>query len=232
VTAREVIVLVGGMGTRLRSVVADLPKPLAPIGSRPFLAYLLDAYAAAGMRRAILATGYRAEQIRAAIGSNWFGMEIAYSHEEAPLGTGGAIRQATQRVQGDGVHLANGDTFLRYAPAALEVVTRAGGAWMGVALAEVEDVGRYGAVEVEGGRVRAFREKGGQGGGLINAGSYFITSEGLSHLPGEQAYSFEERVLLPWAFEGRVAAFSDTREFIDIGVPEDYVRAQTVMANP
>ena len=93
--ATEVIVLVGGFGTRLQAVVADVPKPLAPVAGRPFLAYLLDAYAAAGMRRAILATGYRAEQVRAFAGTRWNGMEIAYSHEDSPLGTGGAIRQGT-----------------------------------------------------------------------------------------------------------------------------------------
>ncbi|GAA5070561.1 sugar phosphate nucleotidyltransferase [Lysobacter panacisoli] len=230
-TADEVILLVGGMGTRLRAVVADLPKPLAPIRSRPFLAYQLDAYAAAGMRRAILATGFRAEQIRSAIGSRWSGMEIVYSHEEEPLGTGGAIRQAAGHVLGDGgVHLANGDTFLRYAPAGLEAATRRADARMGIALARVDDVGRYGAVEVSDGKVSAFREKGGQGEGLINAGSYFITGEGLSRLPADESYSFEERVLLPWALEGQVAAFTDTRDFIDIGVPEDYARAQTVVA--
>ncbi|QGW64058.1 NTP transferase domain-containing protein [Lysobacter soli] len=225
----EIILLVGGMGTRLRSVVADVPKPLAPIDGRPFLAYVLDAYAATGMQRVILATGYGADQIHSAIGTRWAGMEVAYSHEDRPLGTGGAIRQAAQLVKDDGVHLANGDTFLRYAPDALEANTREHGARMGVALASVADVGRYGAVDVVDGHVRAFREKGGSGSGLINAGSYFITGEGLAKLPPDLNYSFEERVLLPWALDGYVAAFEETHDFIDIGVPEDYARAPHVV---
>lgn len=223
----EAIILVGGLGTRLREAVPDLPKPLAPVAGRPFLAWLLDAFAVAGLRRVILASGHRAGQIEQAVGHRWRGIEVAYSREEVPLGTGGAIERAVAQVQADGVHLANGDTFLRYDPAALEAATRARGCRLGIALATVGDVGRYGAVMVEDGRVGGFREKGGQGAGLINAGSYFITAEGLRHLPRIQgAWSFEERVLAPWSAEGLVAAFDRTADFIDIGVPADYARAQ------
>lgn len=230
--AQEVILLAGGLGTRLRAEVPDLPKPLAPVAGRPFLAWLLDAYAAAGMRRAILATGYRSGQIEQVVGQHWSGMEIAYSREEDPLGTGGAVSQAVALVQGDGVHLANADTYLRYSPRALERATREVGAWLGVALADVPDVARYGAVETAGGRVCGFREKGGQGPGLINAGSYFLSAEGLDALPPVSSYSFEERVLVPWSRERRVAAVTQVSDFIDIGVPEDYRRAQTVLAAP
>lgn len=229
--ADEVIVLVGGFGTRLQAVVSDLPKPLALVAGRPFLAHLLDRYAAAGMRRAVLATGYRADQVRAFAGARWAGMEIAYSHEDTPLGTGGAIRQATTLLGGDGVHVANGDTFLRYSPLALQQATQRNDAAIGVALAEVEDVGRYGAVECVDGRVRAFREKGGRGRGLINAGSYFLTTTALSALPASANFSFETEVLLPAASTGNVAGCSDTSDFIDIGVPEDYLRAQTMLAD-
>lgn len=229
--AEEAIVLVGGLGTRLRAVVSDVPKPLAPVAGRPFLAWLLDAYAAAGLRRVILATGYRAAQVEDAVGRRWQGMEIVYSREETPLGTGGAVRQAATMVQGDGVHLANGDTWLRYEPAALEQATHASGALLGIALARVEDVGRYGAVEVEAGRVQGFREKGGSGPGLINAGSYYLSPTALDRLPQDRSYSFEERVLAPWTREGAVAAFDRTSDFIDIGVPGDYARAQALFAD-
>jgi Nucleoside-diphosphate-sugar pyrophosphorylase involved in lipopolysaccharide biosynthesis/translation initiation factor 2B, gamma/epsilon subunits (eIF-2Bgamma/eIF-2Bepsilon) len=231
--ADEAIVLVGGLGTRLRSVVADLPKPLAPVAGRPFLAHLLDQLAAGGLRRVILATGYMAEKIEQTIGRRWADMDIAYSKEPEPLGTGGAIRLAAALLQGHGVHLANGDSFLRYDPGALEQAVRALDATLGIALAKVDDVHRYGAVEVYDGRVVAFREKGGSGPGLINAGSYFLTMAGLDALPeDEAAYSFESRVLLPNASHGQVAAFDDTRDFIDIGVPEDYARAQYLLGPP
>lgn len=224
--AEEAIVLVGGLGTRLRSVVSDLPKPLAPISGRPFLAYLLDQLAKSGLRRVILATGYLAEKVEHAIGTRWAGMEIVYSKEPVPLGTGGAIHLAASLLQGEGVHLANGDTFLRFDPRALEDVVHQTGSTLGIALAKVSDVSRYGAVEVTGGRVSAFLEKGGHGPGLINAGSYFLTASGVHDLPADgDVYSFENRVLLPKAKAGQVAAFQDTVDFIDIGVPDDYARA-------
>lgn len=230
-SAEEAIVLAGGLGTRLRSVVADLPKALAPVAGRPFLTYLLDQLAANGLRRVILATGYMAEMVQRTIGTNWAGMDIVYSREPEPLGTGGAVRLASTLLQGKGVHLLNGDTFLRYEMSAMEQVVRGSGAALGVALARVDDVGRYGVVEVENERVRAFDEKGATGPGLINAGCYFLTASGLDMLPGDNgAYSFETQVLVPRARAGELIAFTNTRDFIDIGVPEDFARAQQLFA--
>jgi len=231
VSATDVIVLVGGLGTRLRAVVPDLPKPLAPVAGRPFLAYVLDRYAAAGMRRAILATGFRSEAIEQAVGDRWGAMEVVISREEEPLGTGGAIRQAAGLVAGDGAHVANGDTYLRFDFAGLEAATRSTGAAMGVALAPVDDVGRYGAVKVREGRVVGLAEKGGSGPGLINAGSYFLTADAFARLPAQARFSFEENVLAPWSAAGQVAAYEGVEGFIDIGVPEDYARAQHMLGS-
>ena len=225
--ADEAIVLAGGFGTRLQSVVSDVPKPLAPVAGRPFLAWLLDRMAAQGMRRCILATGYLAEVVERSIGTQWQGMAIGYSVEDTPLGTGGAIRRAASRLHGDGVHVLNGDTWLDYPLPALEQATRGAGASIGIALARVEDVARYGSVDVEAGRVRAFREKGDAGAGWINGGCYFLTSPALHALPVRDAFSFEQSVLEPLAAQGEVAAFTETAGFIDIGVPEDYARAQS-----
>ena len=228
--AEEAIVLVGGLGTRLRAELADLPKPLAPVAGRPFLAYVLDQLAAGGLRRTILATGYLSEKVEAAIGRHWGDMEIAYSVEEVPLGTGGAVARAAKQLQGSNAHIANGDTFLRFDLRSLEQAVDAAGASLGMALAQVADVGRYGAVEVLDGRVSAFREKGGQGPGLVNAGSYFVTADAIAGFPQRDVFSFEEAVLLPMANAGRVVALSDTSNFIDIGVPEDYRNARRLFA--
>ena len=225
----EAIVLVGGLGTRLRPVLSGIPKPLAPVAGRPFIAYLLDRLAGGGLRRVILATGYLAEQIKGVVGSRWCGMDIRYSQEGMPLGTGGAVRLAASQLLGDSVHLVNGDTFLRFDRVELENAVRDRGLALGMALARVTDVGRYGAVKVDGGRVAAFQEKGLPGPGLINAGSYFLAPEGLAALPAEECYSFEERVLHPLAAAGRVAAMQNTSDFIDIGVPDDYARAQSML---
>ena len=226
----EAIVLAGGMGTRLRPVVSDVPKPLAPVAGRPFLAWLLDRLAAQGMRRVVLATGYLSEQVEAAIGSRWAGMEIAYSVEQTPLGTGGAVRQALAGLQGDAVHVLNGDTWLDYAPAALEAAALAAATPIAIALARVEDVGRYGAVQLQGCHAVGFHEKGAAGPGWINAGCYFLAADALQALPAQQAFSFEREVLQPRAAAHEVAALLETRGFIDIGVPEDYARSQALFA--
>ena len=225
----EAIILAGGFGTRLRGVVDDVPKPLAPVAGRPFLAWLLDRLAACGIRRCILATGYLSETIERSIGARWNGMEIAYSVEPEPLGTGGAIRLAATRLQGAGTHVLNGDTWLEYDPAALEASARAVDASMAIALAQVDDVARYGAVDVAEGRVAAFREKGEIGPGWINAGCYFLGADALAALP-QGAFSFERDVLQPRTTAGQVAAFKATAGFIDIGVPDDYRRAQGLFA--
>ena len=226
----EAIVLAGGFGTRLRGIVDDVPKPLAPVAGRPFLAWLLDRLATGGMRRCILATGYLSDVIEQRIGARWQGMEIAYSVEPEPLGTGGAIRLAATRLQGDAAHVLNGDTWLEYDPVALEDTARAAGASMAIALARVDDVARYGAVDIDNGRVTGFREKGESGPGWINAGCYFLGADALAALPVRDAFSFEQDVLQPRVQARAVAAFTATAGFIDIGVPEDYARAQLQFA--
>ena len=226
----EAIVLAGGFGTRLRGIVDDVPKPLAPVAGRPFLAWLLDRLATGGMRRCILATGYLSDVIEQRIGARWQGMEIAYSVEPEPLGTGGAIRLAATRLQGDAAHVLNGDTWLEYDPVALEDTARAAGASMTIALARVDDVARYGAVDIDNGRVTGFREKGESGPGWINAGCYFLGADALAALPVRDAFSFEQDVLQPRVQARAVAAFTATAGFIDIGVPEDYARAQRQFA--
>lgn len=231
-TARidEAIVLAGGLGTRLRTVVQDLPKPLAPVAGRPFLAWVLDRLASAGIRRTILATGYGAATIRDTVGDAWQGMDIVHSVETQALGTGGAVALAARALQGDGVHVLNGDTWLAYDPHALEAAMRAAGTRAAIALAHVDDAGRYGAVDVDGGRVVAFREKSGQGGGAINAGCYCLSRAALAAFPERDAFSLERDVLPGLAAAGELVAFDDTRDFIDIGVPEDYARAQSWFA--
>ncbi|MCI4567627.1 nucleotidyltransferase family protein [Lysobacter sp. CFH 32150] len=225
----EAIVLVGGLGTRLRAVVSDVPKPLAPVAGRPFLAWMLDHLAAEGMRHVILATGFMADKVEELVGRHWAGMTVDYSPEEQPLGTGGAVRRATSLLrEGGGAHIVNGDTFLRYSPQALEAATHRVGATVGVALAHVPDVGRYGAVEFDAGRVSSFREKGRHGPGHINAGCYFMTADALAALPDRENFSLEADVLAPLAMQGGIAAFDYAEQFIDIGVPEDYLRAQAL----
>lgn len=225
--ADEAIILAGGRGTRLRPVVGDVPKPLAPVAGRPFLAWVLDRLAGAGVRRCILATGYRAEMVRAAIGGDWNGMQIDFSVEDRALGTGGAVARAAGMLHGGGAHVLNGDTYLEYAPAGLQAAAERVQADVAIALAHVPDVARYGAADIAQGRVLAFSEKGGQGSGWINAGCYYLARSLLDELPRDRAFSLEQDVLAPAIAAGEsVAAFVETDRFIDIGVPDDYARAQ------
>lgn len=226
--AEEAIILAGGRGTRLQPLVSDVPKPLAPVAGRPFLAWVLDHLAANGIRRTILATGYMSEKIEQAVGCKWQSMTVDYSVESKALGTGGAVQQAVGKLHGDNVHVLNGDTFLNYVPADFaEAVVRAD-ACIGVALARVNDVSRYGAVQCDEGRIKQFCEKGGSGPGHVNAGSYFLTSAALAALPVENVFSLETKVLVPMTAQGLVFGYTDTSRFIDIGVPEDYQRAQSL----
>lgn len=226
----EAIILAGGFGTRLRSLVDDVPKPLAAVAGRPFLAWLLDALSAQGLRRVVFATGYRGEQVEAALGKRWQNISLEYSRELQPLGTGGAIALAMRRISGRACFVLNGDSWLALDYARFEAVTRAQDARLGVALAKVADVARYGAVHAERGRITGFVEKGSSGPGLVNAGVYCIARSLLDGVPEGPAFSFENDVLVPAATREVVTAFTDTADFIDIGVPEDYRRAQVQFA--
>ncbi len=226
----EAILLAGGLGTRLREVVAHLPKALAPVAGRPFVGYLLDQLAAAGIGHAVMATGHMGDQVEAAIGHDWRGMRVSYSREERPLGTGGAVRHAMAQVAGGPVLVLNGDSYLDFDPQAFAAEMGRQGAPIGVALAHVPDVARYGAVDTIEGRVVGFREKGGHGPGWINAGIYCFSQAELDRLPKADAFSLEHEVLLPGAHAGRVHAYADTSGFIDIGVPSDYAAAQAMAA--
>lgn len=224
--ADEAVILAGGFGTRLQSVVSDVPKPLAPIGSRPFLAFLLDRLAVQRFRQVVLATGYMGDKVRQAMGDRWHNMSLIYSQERQPLGTGGAIAQAFQRIEGDAFFVLNGDTYLELDYDAFDEQVDASGKKLGMALAQVPDVARYGAVQVRGHRVTGFSEKGLRGPGYINAGIYRLAREVAGAFPVIASFSFENAVLVPAVQDGRVQAFTRTAAFIDIGVPEDYSRAQ------
>lgn len=224
----EAIVLAGGFGTRLRGTVDAVPKSLALVAGRPFLAWLLDNVAAKGMRRVILATGYLGEQIEAAFGATWRGMALIHSREPLPLGTGGAIALALKSIDGEACLVLNGDTWLELDYAAFERTVIDAGARLGVGLANVPDVARYGAIRVEDDRLAGFDEKGSLGPGLINAGVYWMRRSLLKGYPTDEAFSFEREVLIPAVSREPVIGYTDTHGFIDIGTPEDYARAQTV----
>ena len=224
----DAIVLAGGFGTRLRAVVRDVPKPLAPVAGRPFLAWLIDALAAGGLRRVVLATGYRGDLIEREMGAEQAGVAIACVREAEPLGTGGAIRDALPHTEGDRVLVLNGDTYARVDYAAMAAATAGAGAAM--AVHHVPDRSRYGAVMVEDGWVRGFAEKQADAApGRINCGVYILRRD-LAGLRRPGAFSFETELLQTMPLKNDVlAAFDVPGPFIDIGTPDDFARAQTLL---
>ena len=224
--ALEVIVLAGGLGTRLRDVVPDLPKPMAPIAGQPFLKYLLASLERRGFTRAILSVGYRAAAVRDYFGARLGNLDLTYCTEEQPLGTGGAIRAASRLASGDPVFVVNGDTFASVDYGEMLAQHLAERDVLSVALMHVTDTARYGAVETVGTRIESFTEKGRSGAGYLNAGVYLLRRDLLEALDLPECFSFEEEVLRLRRQQVRPAAVFASGYFIDIGVPEDYARAQ------
>lgn len=218
----EAIILAGGFGTRLKPCVEDLPKPLAPIGGRPFLAYLLDYLVANGVCRVIISTGYMAEKIEQAIGTEFGGMHVDYCKEETPLGTGGAIKKALGMCRNDFAVVINGDTFYNVDLGEMAAKHKSLGTPITVAAKMLKNVERSGFLETEGGLLTGFCEKGASGAGLINGGIYLINKNALDCI-SEEKFSFEKQVLEKLLMP--VGVFESDTYFIDIGIPEEFARA-------
>ena len=198
------VVLAGGLGTRLRSVIADRPKVLAEVAGRPFLAHLLDQLAEAGLRSAVLCTGYKAEAVAAQFGTSYRGMGLTYSQETSPLGTAGALRQARPYLRSDPVLVLNGDSYCAADVEAFWAWHEQGPGVASLLLTEVADTGRYGRVELDDrGEVLAFHEKAAVSGpGWINAGMYLLGRELLESIQAGRPVSLEREVFPGWVGRG------------------------------
>lgn len=220
----EAVVLAGGMGTRLRSVVSDLPKPMAPVAGKPFLEYILTWLSSNGVERAVLSVGYKWECIRDHFGLRFGDMEIDYSVEDHPLGTGGAVALAISHTHEQTILVVNGDTSF---PIALDELVARHSKTCGATLAlkRMENFDRYGTVVLEGDSITAFQEKAPQKSGLINAGIYALDRNFLSGRGLADRFSLEQDVLEKEAGQGRLFGAVFDAPFLDIGIPEDYARA-------
>lgn len=223
--AQTCVILAGGLGTRLRGVIGETPKCLAPVGQHTFLELHLARLADAGITNFVLSLGYGADAVIDALARIPLPALVRYVREEQPLGTGGAIRHALDALQLDEVLVANGDTWLEGdITAMLEPLDRRAGELFRMAAVKVPDRSRFGGVEADAsGRVTRFLEKGRGGSGLINAGLYRLCRESLPS-SREGAYSLEQDVLPALVAQGQVALQPLGGSMIDIGVPEDYRR--------
>jgi NDP-sugar pyrophosphorylase family protein len=223
------VLLVGGMGTRLRSVVPSSPKPMAAVGDQSFLELLGRQLQRQGVRRVVMCSGYLADQIEAKFGdgSAW-DVVIEYSREQEALGTAGAIKLAQSLLLGASEFLVmNGDSFLEIDFSQLIRFHRERKGIASMAVVRVQDAGRYGTVRVESGRVMGFLEKtGANAPGPINAGVYVFDHAIIEHIPEGPASL--ERDVFPKVLDRGVYALEQGGMFIDIGTPEDYARAQAI----
>jgi NDP-sugar pyrophosphorylase family protein len=224
----KAVLLAGGLGTRLRSIVSSAPKPMATVGDRPFLELLLKQLSSQNIRRLVLCTGYLGQEIEKALGDGQaWDVTIEYSKESFALGTAGAVKLAEPLLLDvpDFV-VMNGDSFLEIDFPELIRFHRESGGIATMAVLQMKNKMRYGTVQVTaGGRVSGFTEKGdGDSTGFVNAGIYVFDRRIFQHLPVGPASL--ERDVFPKLLEHRVYASEQRGIFIDIGTPEDYARAQ------
>jgi D-glycero-alpha-D-manno-heptose 1-phosphate guanylyltransferase len=228
----EAIILAGGLGTRLSKILPDLPKPIAPVAGKPFLWYLLHVLSMYGFKKITLSIGYRAKAIQSVFGDKFENISLSYSTESSPLGTGGAIRLALQSVDDEKpIFILNGDTFAAIDYRHMLQRHDETGAQLTVALMTVRDTARYGAVTVRGDRITAFSDMGIKGPGLINCGVYLLKRSLFRELEPNlgdfpEKFSFETEILKKHLDKLNAIGFTAMGYFIDIGVPEDYERAQ------
>ncbi|MCS6805664.1 MAG: nucleotidyltransferase family protein [Blastocatellia bacterium] len=224
------LVLCGGLGTRLRAVIGERPKALAPIAGHPFLHYLLRYLQRQHVRDVVLCTGFGAAEIEAYCqdGRAWQ-LEIRYSCEDRPLGTAGAIKQAESYVRSNPLCVLNGDSLVQADLSTLVQFHRAKQARMTLCLVEVPSRARFGSVTLAAdGTIISFGEKRHQQAGLINAGLYVMDQAVLQMIPPGSPLSLE-RDVLPRMIGQRLYGLVAADPFIDIGTPETYTLAQSLL---
>lgn len=226
-TGVTAVILAGGLGTRLRSVVADKPKVLAEVRGRPFLTYLFDQVAQAGITRVVVCTGYLGEQICDAFGDSYETLDLRYSQEDSPLGTAGALRLALPMCLSEHILVMNGDSYCDAHLSTFYRWFRAHQAAAAIVANAVPDTARYGRIELEpDGRILEFVEKQSSGdAGWINGGIYLLPRDLLSTIPENAAISLEREIFPTWIRRG-LYGYRNSGNFLDIGTPESYAAAE------
>ena len=226
---KEAIILAGGFGTRLRDLVSDMPKSMAPINGKPFLDYQLKYLKHYGIGKVILSVGYLAEKIMNHYVNNFEGLEISYSIENEPLGTGGGIRLAMQKCQSKDVLVLNGDSIFDFNLSDLYTSHLKHTADCSLSVRQEQNAARYGTINLDStSRIKSFIEKTGlENPGLMNAGVYILNREiFLKETPPQGAFSIEKDFFEKKLHSLQIFGFTFNGYFIDIGIPADYEKAQ------
>lgn len=221
----EVIVLVGGKGTRLRLVITDLPKPMAPVNNKPFLEYLLNELNNQGVKKVILAVGYKANIIIEYFGNQYKNMEIQYSIEKIPLGTGGAIKKALDIASESNIVVVNGDTFSKVNLEKMMKKHLKKESDLTIATKTMKKFDRYGQVLSENDKIVGFKEKQYCEEGNINIGTYILKKDFFKNIKTSESFSFENDIMEKYFSEMNFISYLSDTMFIDIGIPEDYKKS-------
>jgi len=227
----DVVILAGGLGRRLRSIVSDRPKPMAEINRRPFILYLFDQLIDIGLSRVIVSTGYLGNYISRELGTKYRALEICFSEEQAPLGTGGALKLASKQLTSDNVLVMNGDSYLEVDFMEFLSCHCRWQSEVTMALTTVEDRTQFGQVEMDlSGRIIRFEEKCPDHGGSnwINAGKYFIQKDTIQKMPSTYPLSLEGD-LFPSLVGKKFFGYKSSGKFIDIGTPRSFRQAQFLL---
>ena len=230
----EAIILAGGLGTRLRSVVHDLPKPMAEVNGHPFIHYVMHYLATQQVKTVVLAVSHKRETIQNFLHDAFdrYGINVRYSVEEELLGTGGAIFKAFKQVEGKSAFILNGDTYFDVSLAGLENFALERNADLAFALKEVENCSRYGTVNLSPNQgIQSFNEKtpGQTGRGIINGGIYYMNKSLTSKFPKPEKFSIEQDFFHQHLTELNVYGKICDGLFIDIGIPGDYFLSQQLL---
>ena len=229
---KECIILAGGLGTRLRSAVPDLPKCMAPVAGRPFLAYVIDHFRQQGIDKFVFSLGYKHEVIQDFLEKEYATCNKEYVIEKEPLGTGGAIQLACRQITEKNVLIANGDTLYTIQLAELAAFHHQHNAHCTLALKPMQQFDRYGVVELyENGAVKSFKEKQFYESGLINGGIYALHTTAFLNENLPSTFSFEKDYLEKFYTQRPMYGIVQNEYFIDIGIPEDYEKANKELAN-
>lgn len=222
----EVVILAGGMGTRLSKTVPGVQKCMAPVNGLPFLYYIIRYLNQYNTKRYIFSLGHLHEDIESFVASHFPQLDAFYSVEEKPLGTGGAIKKALSSARAKSVVVLNGDTFFDVDLHKLEESYNRAACDCMIALKPMKHFDRYGTVETSNGKIIAFKEKQHYAEGLINGGIYFLKHDLLASDEFPEVFSFEKDYLEKQIGESKIYGEIFDEYFIDIGIPEDYYRAQ------
>ena len=225
----EAIILAGGMGTRLREIIADIPKPMAPVNDKPFLFYIFNWIKDYPVEKAILSIGKGSEKVMDYLQDSFNNIPVEYAIEEKSLGTGGAVRFALHKTRGEDILILNGDTYFPIDLNKFFLFHIENKNLFSVALKPMKNFSRYGSVECFNNNILRFNEKKFCSDGLINGGIYLVNKDFIESRQLPEVFSLEKDILEKVAGSSTLKCMKFDDMFIDIGIPDDYRRAESIL---